>query len=57
MTLKPVFPTKLHHNTAELVNNYFRAITKVDTVLVVNACASGQAVPDSDLDFAIFYSG
>ena len=25
----------------------------MDTVLVVNSCARGQAVPESDLDFAI----
>jgi hypothetical protein len=29
------------------------AIPGVDTVLVVNSCARGQAVPESDLDFAV----
>jgi predicted nucleotidyltransferase len=53
MTFKPSFPTRLHHNAAELVRNYFKAIANVDTVLVVNSCARGQAVPESDLDFAI----
>jgi predicted nucleotidyltransferase len=53
MTFKPSFPTKLHQDTAELVRDYFLAIPGVDTVLVVNSCARGQAVPESDLDFAI----
>lgn len=47
------FPTKLHQDSAGLVRDYFLAIPNVDTVLVVNSCARGQAVPGSDLDFAI----
>lgn len=53
MTSIPKFPTKLHQDTAELVKDYFLAIPNVDTVLVVNSCARGLAVPESDLDFAI----
>ncbi len=53
MMFKPSFPTKLHRDTAELIRDYFLAIPGVDTVLVVNSCARGQAVPESDLDFAI----
>jgi len=53
MIFKPVFPTIFHRDTAELVRDYFLAIPNVDTVLVVNSCARGQAVPESDLDFAI----
>jgi predicted nucleotidyltransferase len=53
MTFKPHFPTKLHQDAAELIKDYFLAITVVDTVLVVNSCARGQAAPDSDLDIAI----
>lgn len=53
MTSKPVFPTKLHQDMAELIRDYFLAVPGVDTVLVVNSCARGQAVPESDLDFAI----
>jgi predicted nucleotidyltransferase len=53
MTYKPSFPTMLHQDTAELVRDYFLAISNVDTVLVVNSCARGQAVPESDLDFAV----
>jgi|SRR5215204_417621 len=50
---KPSFPTKLHQDTAELIRDYFSAIPGVDTVLIVNSCARGQAVPESDLDLAI----
>jgi predicted nucleotidyltransferase len=53
MTFKPSFPTKLHQHTAELTRDYFLAIPCVDTVLIVNSCARGRAVPESDLDFAI----
>jgi predicted nucleotidyltransferase len=53
MTYKPRFPTMLHQDTAELVRDYFLAMSNVDTVLVVNSCARGQAVPESDLDFAV----
>ena len=49
----PVFPTKIHEDTAQSVWDYFAQIPEVDTVLVVNSCARGQAVPESDLDFAI----
>jgi len=47
------FPTKLHQDSAELIRDYFLAMSNVDTVLVVNSCARGKAVPESDLDFAI----
>lgn len=53
MNFKPAFPTSLHQDTAELVKDYFLTIPYVDTVLVVNSCARGQSVPESDLDFAI----
>lgn len=53
MNFKPSFPTILHKDTAELVRDYFLTIPNVDTVLVVNSCARGHAVPESDLDFAI----
>jgi hypothetical protein len=50
---KPSFPTKLHQDAAELVRDHFLVIPGVDTVLVVNSCARGQAVSGSDLDFAV----
>jgi len=53
MICKPSFPTKLHQESAELIRDYFLEIPNVDTVLVVNSCARGKAVPESDLDFAI----
>lgn len=53
MIFKPGFPTNLHQDSAELVRDYFLKIPNVDTVLVVNSCARGQAVAESDLDFAI----
>jgi predicted nucleotidyltransferase len=53
MPFKPIFPTKLHQNAAELVRDYFLNISNVDTVLIVNSCARGQAIPESDLDVAI----
>jgi predicted nucleotidyltransferase len=50
------FPTKLHHDAAETANEYFRNISAVDTVLIVNSCARGQGVAESDLDVAILVS-
>lgn len=47
------FPTSLHQQVAALVNESVRAETPVDTVLVVNSCARGQASPESDLDMAV----
>ncbi len=56
MLLKPVFPTKLHQDAAGEVREYFKNVPETDTVLVVNSCARGQGVPESDLDFAILMS-
>jgi predicted nucleotidyltransferase len=53
MIYQPAFPTKLHQNTAEIVRDFFLAYRNVDTVLLVNSCARGHAVAESDLDFAI----
>lgn len=53
MASRAVFPTPLHADSAAVIYNYFLAIPDVDTVLVVNSCARGQAVAESDLDFAI----
>lgn len=47
------FPTKLHHDATGAVKEYFLNIPTVDTVLLVNSCARGQGVAESDLDFAI----
>ena len=53
MNREPVFPTSMHQHVAELVHDFFHGFPVVDTVLVVNSCARGNAVPESDLDFAI----
>jgi predicted nucleotidyltransferase len=53
MIYQPSFPTRLHQDTAQLVKDYFLSIPSVDTVLLVNSCARGQATPESDLDFAV----
>ena len=50
---QPIFPTQLHQDAANLIRDYFLTVRQVDTVLVVNSCARGVAVPESDLDFAI----
>ena len=51
--MKPIFPTALHKDTAEIVQDYFCKTPGVDTVLCVNSCARGQASPESDLDFTV----
>ena len=53
MTRKAIFPTPEHLQVAKLVNEYFGSLQHIDTVLVVNSCARGKAVAESDLDFAI----
>jgi hypothetical protein len=49
----PIFPTHLHRQLAELAAVFFTQCPEVDTVLVTNSCARGQAVPESDLDMQI----
>ncbi len=53
MALTPVFPTTLHRDVAEIIREYFLSIPGVDTILVVNSCARGQATSESDLDMAV----
>lgn len=53
MPVQPVFPTILHHEAADVVEQYFLKIANVDSILVVNSCARGLATPESDLDMAI----
>jgi len=43
----------LHQQVAELVRDFFAMQAHFDTTLLVNSCARGQAVPDSDLDAAV----
>jgi predicted nucleotidyltransferase len=53
MNRTPVFPTRLHRDTAGLIKDFFKTNTNVDTILMVNSCARGTAVPASDLDLAV----
>lgn len=53
MTTVACFPTILHQRVAELVGDFFAVQEHVDTTLLVNSCARGQAVPDSDVDVAV----
>lgn len=50
---EPSFPTAEHAEAAGAVVEYASTLDGVDTVLVVNSCARGNAVPDSDLDMAV----
>lgn len=47
------FPTPLHEKMAEVAAAFFTSRPQVDTLLVVNSCARGQATPESDLDMAV----
>jgi len=47
------FPTSLHRQAAEAIRDFFVSRAEVDTVLLVNSCARGRAVPGSDLDLAV----
>ena len=47
------FPTARHQFIADLAASFFKGQAEVDTVLVVNSCARGQAAPESDLDLAV----
>ena len=47
------FPTPLHEQAAESAHQFFQPLAAVDSILAVNSCARGQAVPESDLDMAV----
>ena len=47
------FPTPLHQDVANLARGFFEKQPLVDTVLIVNSCARGKAIPESDLDIAV----
>lgn len=53
MTLVPVYPTPLHRQAADVIAGFCAAQPLVDTLLIVNSCARGQALPESDLDAAV----
>jgi predicted nucleotidyltransferase len=47
------FPTLLHEQTAETAYQFFKSKPGVDTILIVNSCARGQGIPESDLDMNV----
>jgi predicted nucleotidyltransferase len=53
MNFQLKFPTHLHEQAAETAYQFFQAQPGVDTVLVVNSCARGQGIPESDLDMNV----
>jgi predicted nucleotidyltransferase len=53
MKFSLAFPTSMHEQIAEMAYAFFQPQPVVDTVLVTNSCARGQATPESDLDMAI----
>jgi predicted nucleotidyltransferase len=53
MMISCKFPTQLHQQIAELAHDFFQRHPSVDTTLIVNSCARGDATRESDLDLAI----
>jgi len=47
------FPTPAHQQAAAAIVDTFSALPQVHAVLLVNSCARGVAIPESDLDMAI----
>jgi len=47
------FPTPIHQQAAGAIIDYFSPLPQVSAVLLVNSCARGVAIPESDLDMAI----
>ena len=53
MQFSLAFPTDLHRRSAEVAREFFLNSPIVDTILVTNSCARGQATLESDLDMAV----
>lgn len=47
------FPTEMHKQTVERIENYFIDQKDIDTILLVNSLARGKANDKSDIDMAI----
>jgi len=47
------FPTTIHKQAADAIIDYFSRQSQIQTVLIVNSCARGVAIPESDLDIAV----
>jgi hypothetical protein len=52
MPTSPQFPTPIHQQAAEEVVSFAQTLP-VQAVLLVNSCARGKAIAQSDLDFAL----
>lgn len=50
---QPIFPTAQHQQAAETAARFFEGRSLVDSVLVTNSIARGNAVPGSDLDMNV----
>jgi len=53
---EPNFPTELHRQTVEAINDFFLKQENIDTILLVNSLARGKATPESDIDIAVLVS-
>jgi hypothetical protein len=47
------FPTPIHRQAAETIVEFFANRPRILAVVLVNSCARGVAIPESDLDMAI----
>lgn len=53
MSQQVQYPTSIHQQAAETLVDFFSTQSQVQAVVLVNSCARGTAVPESDLDIAI----
>ncbi len=53
MSAHQYYPTLLHQEAAENIRDFFSHKPITEVVLLVNSCARGTAIPQSDLDMAI----
>lgn len=53
MLNKFAFPTLIHQQSSETIVENFSCLPQVHAILLVNSCARGVAVPESDLDMAV----
>lgn len=51
-----IFPSELHRQATEAINDFFLEQKNIDTILVVNSLARGKATPESDIDLAVLTS-
>ncbi len=51
-----IFPTGLHQQAIEMIEQFFHDQQHIDTILIVNSLARGKAVSESDIDIAVLAS-